>query len=380
MIGLRKKKKKLRKHANDLNNESYENINDKPDNYKGFQNKRIRTDENSFKFEIKNEEDYKKDDNLNDEDEQEEEEEEIEINNKKCSLDEHKEIDAIFYCQECKINMCNKCEKIHSGLLKNHHMYSLDKDINDIFTGLCIKPQHSMALDYYCKTHNLLCCAACISKIRNKGNGQHRDCEVYYIIKIKNQKKENLEKNIKNLEKLSSEVEPTIKELKNIYEKINEKKDKLKMEIQKLFTKLRTELNNREDKLYEEIDKKFNQLFFKEDLIKESEKLPNLIKISLERGNLKNNEWNDKNNLSKMINACINLENMVIKINDIYDKIKFFKANKDLDIIFSPKNDEIEKGLMNNIKKFGALKVVDKNDINLYEFNYNDIMQKGINY
>ena len=35
---------------------------------------------------------------------------------------------------------------------------------------------------------------------------------------------------------------------------------------------------------------------------------------------------------------------------------------------------------MNNIKKFGALKVVDKNDINLYEFNYNDIMQKGINY
>ena len=57
-----------------------------------------------------------------------------------------------------------------------------------------------------------------------------------------------------------------------------------------------------------------------------------------------------KNKLSKMINTCINLENMVIKINDIYDKLKFFKTSKDIDIIFSQKNDEIEKGLINTIK------------------------------
>ena len=52
-------------------------------------------------------------------------ENQIEIINKKCSLDEHKEIDEILYCQECKINMCLKCEKIHSSLLKNHHIYSI---------------------------------------------------------------------------------------------------------------------------------------------------------------------------------------------------------------------------------------------------------------
>ena len=89
---------------------------------------------------------------------------------------------------------------------------------------------------------------------------------------------------IKNLEDLSGKLEPSIKELKNIYEKINESKDKLKMEIQNIFTKIRTELNNREDKLYEEIDKKFNELYFKVELIKESEKLPNLVKTSLEKG------------------------------------------------------------------------------------------------
>ena len=187
---------------------------------------------------------------------------------KKCSLDDHKETDAIFHCQECKINMCNKCEKVHSGLLKNHHVYSLDKNIKEIFTGLCTKANHSLELEFYCKTHNELCCAACISKIRIKGKGQHKHCKVFYITKIKNNKKMNLEKNVKNLEELSSKLEPSIKELKNIFEIINERKEKLKKDIQNIFTKIRTELNNREDKLFEEIDKKFDDLFFKEELIK----------------------------------------------------------------------------------------------------------------
>ena len=40
---------------------------------------------------------------------------------KNCSLKEHCEIEAISYCKECNIYMCNKCEKIHSGLCQNHH-------------------------------------------------------------------------------------------------------------------------------------------------------------------------------------------------------------------------------------------------------------------
>ena len=357
-----KKKNKNKKKAVDLNYEINDNIEEEEDNDNYLLNEKFEKKENPFNFNIKYEEEDEKDI-------KEEEVDEKEINNKKCSLDEHKEIDAIYYCQECKINMCNKCEKVHSGLLKNHHIYQLNIDINEIFTGLCTKRKHSMILEYYCKTHNKLCCAACISKIRNKGNGEHKDCEIYLLTKIKISKKDNLEKNMKNLQELSNELEPSIKELKNIYEKINESKDKLKMEIQNIFTKIRTELNNREDKLYEEIDKKFNELFFKEELFKESEKLPNLVKISLEKGKIEENDWNDDKKLSKLINDCINMENTVKKINDIYDKIKLYKANKDLNIIFSLKNDDIEKGLINTIKKFGSIKVDDKNDYNLFEFN-----------
>ena len=348
-----------KKPAINLNNDNYENKNQINHLINDLKNEQIKKDEKHFNLGVKYEEEEEKN-------EQKEDEEDKEINNKKCSLDEHKEIDAIFYCQECKINMCNKCEKIHSELLKNHHIDSLDKDVKDIFTGLCTIPKHSMILEYYCETHNQLCCAACTSKIQKNGNGYHGGCKIYYITEIKDQKKENFKKNKKNLEDLSSEFEPLIKELKNSYEKINERKDKLKKEIQNIFTKIRTELKSREDKLYEEIDKKFNELYFKEDLIKESEKFPNLIKISLEKANFKNNELNDINKLSKMINEGIKLENMISKINDFHVKIKSFKAKKDIDINFSLKNDEIEKGLIDIIKKFGDIKVVNKNDINPY--------------
>ena len=298
------------------------------------------------------------------EEEEEEEKNEEKSDNKKvkkkCSLDEHKEIEAIFYCQECKVNMCNQCEKAHSKLLKNHHIYSLDKDINEIFTGLCTKPNHSLELQFFCLTHNELCCAACISKVRLKGNGQHKNCQIYYITKIKKLKMQNLEKNIKDLEELSGKLEPSIKELKSIYEKINESKDRLKLEIQKLFTKIRTELNKREDELYLEIEKKYDELFFKEQLIKESEKLPNIVKTSLEKGKIKENDWNDENKLNKIINDCIKIENTIKNLNLIYDKINVFNSNKDLEIEFNPKNSEIEEGLLNEIKEFGIIKVKDK--------------------
>ena len=298
-----------------------------------------------------------------DKDESEEENNTNEIIDNKCSLDEHKDINALFYCQECKVKMCNKCEKIHSGLLKKHHIYSLDKDIKEVFTGLCTNNNHSLELEIYCKNHNKLCCAACISKIKIKGKGQHKNCEVYHISKIKNNKKENLEKNIKHLEEISNKLEPSIKELKNIFEKINQSKEKLKTDIQKIFTKIRTELNNREDKLYEEIDKIFEKIFFNEELIKESEKLPNLIKLSLEKGKIQENEWKNENKLIELINHCINIENTIIKIDSIYNKIQEYNSNKDTEVNFEPKNADIENNLINEIKKFGNIKVAKKNFI-----------------
>ena len=55
----------------------------------------------------------------------------------KCSIEEHKEINAIKYCPQCRINLCNKCENYHLFLFKNHQLYNINKESDDIFTGYC---------------------------------------------------------------------------------------------------------------------------------------------------------------------------------------------------------------------------------------------------
>ena len=375
-MGAKKRGLKKKKEAMEIvNNFEYEDDLEEGKNEIKKEDEEYK-DDNPFNFKVNYDEEDEKKEEKEKEKEKEEDEEEIkedvkekEIISKKCSLDEHKDLDAIYFCQECKISMCKKCEKDHSRLLKNHHVISLDKDINEIFTGLCTKPNHTLKLEYYCKTHNQLCCAACIAKIKNKWNGQHKDCEIYYIVKIKNNVKEKFDENMKKLEELSNKLEPTIKELKDIYEKINESKEKLKGEIQNIFTKIRTELNNREDKLYEEIETKYNELYFKEELIKESEKLPNMVKISLDKGKIKENDWKDENLLPKLFNESINIENAIKNIDDIYDKIKEFNSKKDTTIEFSLSEDEINKNFLNKIRRFGGIKVNDNKDKDLFDIN-----------
>ena len=62
--------------------------------------------------------------------------------NKKCSFKEHVEINAINYCLECKIYMCNKCSNYHTGLFENHHQYNIDEDIKEKYTGFCNEENH----------------------------------------------------------------------------------------------------------------------------------------------------------------------------------------------------------------------------------------------
>ena len=156
---------------------------------------------------------------------------------KKCSSEKHKENNAIYYCSECKIYMCNKCEIFHSKLFKDHHPINLDKDITEIFTGFCTEDNHKNELEYFCKTHNKLCCAACIAKIKKKENGKHKDCEVCIIEDIKEEKLKKLKEKSDILNNISKTLDKKILNLKKIFEQINKNKDEIKQEIQIKFTK-----------------------------------------------------------------------------------------------------------------------------------------------
>ena len=116
---------------------------------------------------------------------------------RKCSNKKHSDINAITFCLECNLYLCNKCTNIHLEYLDTHHNYNLDKfKAEEIFTGLCNSLNHKIKLEFYFKTHNVLCCSACLCKIKEKGNGQHSECLVCSIENIKEEKKRKLAENI----------------------------------------------------------------------------------------------------------------------------------------------------------------------------------------
>ena len=272
-----------------------------------------------------------------------------------CSMIDHIKSEAISFCPECKIYMCNKCDLYHNGLFKTHHKYKLDKNknIEEIFTGICKVENHINKLIYFCKTHNELCCAECITKIKGKKNGQHTDCTICFVEDIENDKKNQLKENIKNLEDLSTNLNSTINEIKKIYEQNINNKDKLKEEIQKYFTNIRNSLNKREDELLLEVDKIYKEKFCDEKIINKLEKLPENIKNSLEKGKIIIDEWKN-NELSSLLNDCLNIENNIKEINYINESIKKFKS-LNLNIKFIPLTTD-DKEILETIEKFGKIK------------------------
>ena len=142
-------------------------------------------------------------------------------------------------------------------------------------------------------------------------------------------------------------IDKTIDELKNIYNKIENNKERFKKKIQTMFTKIRNILNEREDELLLEIDKKYNELFFKEELITDNENLKNKIKISLEKGKIEEDEWEDKTKLPSLINKCIAIEDNIKNINIINENINKSKLNENFEIKFNIEEEEI-----NNILEY----------------------------
>ena len=308
---------------------------------------------------------------------------------KNCYHQDHSNIEAVYYCIECKIYMCNKCENFHSKLCKFHHKYTLDKNktISEIFTGFCKEENHSDKLEYFCKNHNQLCCSGCIAKLKRKDKGQHTDCEICLIEDIKESKEKILEENILNLEKLSNEIDKLIKEIKDVFEKINKDKEELKLNIQKIFTKIRNNINDREDEILLNVDEIFDNTYIKEKEMNDIDKYPNKISILLKQGKSTIDQWKNEKELSLLINNCINIEKNLMKINNIEQNLKKSKGAMSSEIKFSPSEYELED-FISILTTFGKIfkekkgeNEENKNNLeqNIFEQNIFDIEIKTTN-
>ena len=266
--------------------------------------------------------------------------------------------------------MCNKCEKLHSEFIENHHKYKIEKDkgIEEIFTGLCKEKNHLYELKYFCKSHNVLCCAECITKLKGKDHGQHTDCDICSIDDIINDKKIKLEQNIKSLEELFINLKESINELKKCFEQLEKDKEEIKLKIQNAFTKIRNSVNEKEDELLSKIDNIFQEEFFEENLIKKSELLPKKIENSLEKGKsiIKIKEEKESIKLNKFINDCLNIENNISEIKNIKIGMDKFNLNQKVKIL--EVNDEEINEINKTIKDIKYIfsgnesEIISKND------------------
>ena len=152
----------------------------------------------------------------------------------------------------------------------------------------------------------------------------------------------------------------SIEKIKILYDKLDETKEKLQIQIQTFFTKIRNALNEREDKLLLELDNKFNEIYLKEDLPKKSKNLLNEINLLFEKGKLIKSNWeNEKLNL--IINDCIHFEEKLLNIYSVNETIKKYDKLKNFQIKFIQEEKNNINEILDMIKNFGKF-----NEINFF--------------
>ena len=272
----------------------------------------------------------------------------------KCYYNEHSEQTATNYCFRCKKFLCETCSTSHHGVNPNHNLFSVEKDLNLNFTGFCTETNHPNKLKYYCSTHNHLICAACLCKIKEKGDGQHTECNACSIEDIKETKKNNLNDNIKLLKKFSLNMKKMAKDILNIIERVNPIKEKIISNIKNIFNDVRILLDELSQDLLNDVENLYNQNFFSENYLRECNKLPTKIKYNIEKGKNVLDNWKEGEKVGKMnslINDCINIENNVEDLKNIQDKINSLNSKSTLQLCFDENDIEIISEKINNLGK-----------------------------
>ena len=274
---------------------------------------------------------------------------------KKCQSKSHAPKKAVKYCLNCNKYLCEICAASHNKSDRKHELFSIEKEMKLNIAGTCTEPNHPNKLNYYCLTHNNLCCAACLCKIKEIGDGQHTECNACFIGKIKDKKKKKLYDNLNFLEDFSQNIKKVLKAIKKIYEKTKPKKEELKLNISNTFDNLKNMLDNRKKELLNELENLYEKFSFSDEFIKKSKKLPSKLEYYLKKGINLLDKWeeDEKNGkLNLLINDCINIEKNIEKYKKIEEKIKLSNTNINLQFIIEENDLKI---ISEKIKKLGCI-------------------------
>ena len=203
----------------------------------------------------------------------------------------------------------------------------------------------------FCKKHNKVY----YIKSEEEKDEEHIDCNACPIKNIEEEKRNLLKENIKSLDFLFKSSEDISNKFQKVVDEINEKKEEVKLQIQKIFTKLRNTINDREDQIILEVDQTFDDLYLNKDIISENRKFSNKIKKNLEKAQLIDSNW-EKNSIDMSINECLTLDNNIKEINTIKNKLSKFNDTKtnNIKIKFLPLENDINY-FLDKIWKFGKI-------------------------
>ena len=238
---------------------------------------------------------------------------------------------------------------------KEKYKYFKKQKINETLPEFCQEENHhSNKLEYFCKNHNMLCCVACISKIRSKGNGQHSECKIYNVEDILPKKIKRFKENINNLEMLLKRHQQLLKEIEINFREFNNKKD-LKQKIKNIFKRIRDKIDEREENLLIEVDFLFDDLLFNEKA--KINNIYEIIKSTLKKSEIIAYELNNNNkNYITLINNCINFENTIIQIDKDLNKMdNNANINEYIFQEFYPEENHLLNNYLEKIEKFGFI-------------------------
>jgi small GTP-binding protein len=190
-------------------------------------------------------------------------------------------------------------------------------------------------INYFCKTHEKLCCKKCMNNNKSIDN---KICDIYCIDKLK----EKLKNNIDVLENISNKLNQSIKEAKSLFEEIDKSKEEVKSKIQSIFAKIRNTFNYEEKLLLKEVD----DLFKEKEIINKSEVSLNELKKLIEESKSLDNELKKKDDiLISSIKKYFNIENIKDITNEM-DSIELELKNllKNSHTVKLNLNEDIIKG------------------------------------
>ena len=273
-----------------------------------------------------------------------------------CFNDDHEEqVAATKFCPECKQFYCEDCLKLHNKLYKKHKPKALEDKI--IFKGMCNEYQHNEKYEYFCRTHNKLCCSKCTTKIKDETHGEHSNCEVCKLVDILSEKEKIFEENRAKINKKKYKlVNESIANFEKYRGNKVETKKSIKAQIEKAFQNYEKALAERKNQLLSNVDEIYKS-FKLEEYDKKITKLTN--KLSDISGLIgMSEEIKAENEMNTLIEFYCRVENDLNNINALNDEINKYSTKRQ-NINFILDLDKFKKKL----SQFGEVKAIGNEDV-----------------